>query len=177
MNEEEDHDHDHAHDHDHLVSKACLLYTSAAGAGVPSLDVAFDHTEAITTQLMAHHSPYEYYVCIDKEEKQLTSLQLIYANDMGEERVSLPMIGPDGGEDLLCGTFLFSDRGTPVDVRMFEYNELITGMAITYPNNAEDLVTIGAVADITETRSFEGKQSLAGFKGYYNEDSKRISEL
>ena len=103
---------------------------------------------------MAHHKPFEYYVCIDKKSSNLTSLQLTFADDDGEDLVKMPLIGPEIGEELFCGTFQFTDRGAPVEVRIFEQDDILTGLGILYPV-VEDLVKLGRANKDIQIIAFE----------------------
>lgn len=73
---------------------------------------------------------------------------------------------------MLCKTFQFVDRGAPDSVLIYEINEVVTGLAITYPDIQNTLVTAGK-ADGAEKEEilFEEGQVLAGLFGAINEDS------
>lgn len=94
----------------------------------------------------------------------------------------LPLIGRDSEEDstseLLCKTFQFKDRGAPDMINIFEWNELISGFAITYPTFVkETIVKAGLASDQRLSVKFEQGQVLAGFFGAYNEELESITQL
>lgn len=62
----EDHaDHEEEHAHKYPISSSCLLKSATLGTFIPDSDTQFDNTNGITANLMTHHTPYEYYVCIN----------------------------------------------------------------------------------------------------------------
>ena len=69
----DEHMHEH-HDHDHLLTENCLRKSQAIGTMTEGEDMMFDHTEAITMNLMADQMPWEYYVCIDQSTNELKAL-------------------------------------------------------------------------------------------------------
>ena len=130
----EGHHHEGHHDHKHMLTEKCLLKSESIGMPAEGDDI-IDDTSAITASLMAHHMPYEYFVCIKKDTNELVSLQMTFADEVGEDIVKLPLIGPDSGDNLYCGPFKFNDRGPPVSVIMFEENMMVNGLGITYEDN------------------------------------------
>lgn len=126
---------------------------------------------------MAHHSPFQYYACIDSINYYLTSLQITFADEDGADLVKMPLIGPEGGEGLLCASPMFNDRGSPTEVRIFMTNSIITGLGILYPGGFEDVVLMGEASKEVMTIVFEKDQALAGFYGATLKDSLKITQL
>ena len=57
--------------------------------------MAFDQTEDITTMLMGGYTPYQYDICLTEPERgDFISIQLKFADENGENLISMPRIGP-----------------------------------------------------------------------------------
>ena len=109
----------------------------------------------------------------------MKSIQLTFADGEGEQQAKLPLIGPEGGEDLLCGTFQFTDRGPATSVIIFEDEEstVVTGLGITYPDNQKDIVKVGTPTTDKITVALDENNVLAGFYGAINDETQSISQL
>ena len=162
----DEHMHEH-HDHDHMLTENCLRKSQAIGTMTEGEDMMFDHTDAITLNLMADHMPWEYYVCIDQSTNELMALQLSFADMDGDDVAKLPLIGQNTSEGLLCGDFKFMDRGSPVSVILFKEDMMVSGLGITYEDNENGLVKVGTTATDRLEIMMEGTQ-IAGFYGSVN---------
>ena len=87
-----------------LIAEKCLSKTKSFGKAPAASTTAFDQTSAITEQLVAQATPYEWNMCLDKNDA-LISIQISYIDastnaDTGTPNntiIKLPRTGPSGG--------------------------------------------------------------------------------
>ena len=98
-------------------------------------DYKYDHYMYIINNVESHMSLYGYNVCSvpigssDSERTRISSIELLLADEEGNDQMALPGVGPEAGN---CEDVVLEHREPISFIRVYGGGSFITGIAFIY---------------------------------------------